>query len=104
MQERADDERANRGVHVEHGDDGMSWLSAYLPASQAAAIDERLTREANWPLCRNHHKLKGHGAIMCHLPSGRQKPAERTAHSPPLGDVSWGEHHSAQIVVAELPG
>lgn len=46
MTERADDERSRRGVHVEHGDDGMSWLSAYLPAFQAAAIDKRLTKEA----------------------------------------------------------
>jgi len=241
--ERADDERAKRGVHVEHGDDGMSWLSAYLPAFQAAAIDKRLTREAKalgadderntqqrradllaswlttnesgepangadiavtisaeslagvnedpivsadgswvmpaewitnlvktgdvlwhriitdlaggtldhtylgrfapdvlakaiafrdavcqvpgctrsaqecdgdhriawphgptnganlWSLCRRHHKLKSHGSITWHLPSGRQMPAERTAHSPPLGDVSWGEHHLAQILV-----
>ena len=46
MSERAEDERTRRGVHVEHGDDGMSWLSAYLPAFQAAAIDKRLTKEA----------------------------------------------------------
>ena len=46
MTERAKDERLKRGVHVEHGDDGMSWLSAYLPAFQAAAIDKRLTKEA----------------------------------------------------------
>jgi hypothetical protein len=43
---RSDEEREKRGVHVQHGDDGMSWLSAYLPAIQAAAIDKRLTREA----------------------------------------------------------
>ncbi len=246
--ERADGERAKRGVHVEHGDDGMSWLSAYLPAFMAAAIDKRLTKEAKalgadderntqqrradlltswlttnehgepaigadvavtisaeslagvnadpivsadgswvipvewvtellaggnvlwhriitdttggtldhtyfgrfapdilakaitfrdgvcqapgctrsaqecdgdhriawphgptsganlWSLCRRHHKLKGHDAITWHLPSGRQKPAERTAHSPSLGDASWGEHHLAQTLVAQLPG
>jgi hypothetical protein len=242
--ERSDDERAKRGVHVEHGDDGMSWLSAYLPAFQAAAIDKRLTREAKalgadddrntqqrrvdllaswlttnesgepalhadvavaisaeslagvnadpivsadgswvipaewitdllktgdvlwhriitdpaggtldhtylgrfapetlakaiafrdgvcqapgctrpadecdedhrhpwphgptsgrnmWPLCRRHHKLKGHQAITWHLPSGRRVTAERNAHSPPLGDVSWGEHHLAHFLVS----
>lgn len=241
--ERADDERAKRGVHVEHGDDGMSWLSAYLPAFQAAAIDKRLTKEAKalgadddrntqqrradllaswlttnesgepalhadvavtisaealagfnadpivsadgswvipaewindllntgnvlwhriitdpaggtldhtylgrfapdvltkaiafrdgvcqapgctrsaqecdgdhrvawphgptsaanmWSLCRRHHKLKGHGAITWHLPSGREKPAEQASHSPPLGDISWGEDLLAQILV-----
>ncbi|MGH3473917.1 MAG: DUF222 domain-containing protein, partial [Aeromicrobium sp.] len=242
--ERAEEERAQRRVHVEHGDDGMAWLSAYLPSYQAAAIDKRLTKEAKalasddgrntqqrradlfaswlttnesgepavgadvavtisaeslagvnsdpivaadgswviptewignllghgnvlwhrlitdpaggtldhtylgrftpevltkaiafrdgvcqapgctrsaqecdrdhrnpwphgptsgsnlWPLCRRHHKLKSHGSITWHLPSGRQRPAERTAHSPPLGDVSWGEHHLAQILIA----
>ena len=241
--DRADDERAKRGVHVEHGDDGMSWLSAYLPAFQAAAIDKRLAREAKalgadderntqqrradllaswlttnesgepalhadvavtisaeslagfnsdpvvsadgswviparwikdliktgdvlwhriitdpaggtldhtyfgrfapgilskaiafrdgvcqapgctrsaqecdgdhrvawphgptsganlWSLCRRHHKLKGHGAITWHLPSGREKPVERAEHSRPLGDISWGEDHLALILV-----
>ncbi len=241
--ERAEEERASRGVVVEHGDEGMSWLSAYLPALQAAAIDRRLTREAKalgadderttqqrradlfaswlttnetgepaigadvavtisaeslaginadpivasdgsfvvpaawitdllagesalwhriitdpsggvldhtylgrfapetltkaiefrdgvcqapgctrsahecdgdhriawphgptsganvWSLCRRHHRLKGHQAITWQLPSGRERPAERTAHSPPLGDVSWGEHHLAQTLV-----
>ena len=242
--ERADEERAKRGVHVEHGDDGMSWLSAYLPAFMATAIDNRLTKEAKalgadddrntqqrradllaswltsnesgepalhadvavtisaeslagvnadpivsvdgswvipagwikdlvktgdvlwhriitdpaggtldhtylgrfapvilakaiafrdgvcqapgctrsaqacdgdhriawphgptsganmWSLCRRHHKLKGHGAITWQLPSGKERPAERTAHSPPLGDISWGEDHLARIIVA----
>jgi len=46
MTERAEDERTKRGVHLEHGDDGMSWLSAYLPSFMAAAIDKRLTKEA----------------------------------------------------------
>lgn len=57
-----------------------------------------------WPLCRRHHNLKSHGAITWHLPSGRQRPAERSAHSPPLGDISRGEHHLAQILVGKLPG
>lgn len=245
LKERADDERARRGVDLEHGDDGMSLLRAYLPSNVAAAIDKRLTREAKalgsederttqqrradllaawlttneagevavhadiavtisaealagvnadpiisadgswvmpaewitdllaggnslwhriiadptggtldhtylgrfapeilakavafrdgvcqgpgctrpaqecdgdhrvawphgptsganiWPLCRSHHKLKSHGAITWHLPSGQQKPAERVAHSPPLGDVSWGEHHLAGVLVEQ---
>jgi hypothetical protein len=53
-----------------------------------------------WSLCRRHHQLKGHEVITWQLPSGRQKPAERTAHSPPLADVSWGEHHLAQMLSA----
>jgi hypothetical protein len=44
--ERAEDERAKRGVFVEHGDDGMAWLSVYGPSFQVAAVDKRLTKEA----------------------------------------------------------
>ncbi len=47
--ERADAERANRYVSVRHGDDGMGWLSAYLPSHQLAAIESRLTRAARKP-------------------------------------------------------
>lgn len=241
--ERAEDERAKRGVHVEPCDDGMSWLSAYLPAYQAAAIDKRLSKAAKalgalderntqqrradllaswltthesgepavgadvavtisaeslagvngdplvsadgswvipaewitdllasgnvlwhriitdpaghtldhtymgrfapdvlskavgfrdgvcrapgctrtaaecdgdhripwphgptsgtniWSLCRRHHKLKSHEAIRWALPSGREVPVEQSAHSPPIPDPSWAEHHLALIVV-----
>ena len=241
---RADDERKERRVQVLHGDDGMSWLSAYLPSYVAAAIDKRLTREATslgadddrnlqqrradllaawmttsdagepaihtdiavtisaealagvnadpiiasdgswvlpaawisdllaagnvvwhriitdpagqtldhtylgrfapetlataisfrdgvcqapgctrsaeqcdrdhrvphpegptsganmWALCRRHHQLKGHQVLRWMLPSGREAPVEKSTHSPPLGDISWGEHHLATIVVA----
>ncbi len=38
--------RDERGVWVEPGRDGMSWLTAHLPATEAAAIDDRLTRLA----------------------------------------------------------
>ncbi len=44
--ERAEAERADRRVEVAHGEDGMSWLSAYLPSHVAAAIGKRLTFEA----------------------------------------------------------
>nr|MCW2729141.1 endonuclease [Aeromicrobium sp.] len=44
--ERADDERANRHVSVNHTDDSMAWLNAYLPSHEAAAIEARLRREA----------------------------------------------------------
>src|SRR5664279_3896805 len=44
--ERAEAERADRNVDVVHGDDGMAWLNAYLPSHVAAAIMNRLTREA----------------------------------------------------------
>ncbi len=44
--ERAEAERADRRVDITHGEDGMSWLNAYLPSHMAAAIDKRLTFEA----------------------------------------------------------
>ncbi len=44
--ERAEHERTQRRVDIEHGDDAMSWLTAYLPSHVAAAIDKRLTFEA----------------------------------------------------------
>jgi len=43
---RAEAERADRRVTIEHGDDGMSWISAYLPSPAAAAIERRLHHEA----------------------------------------------------------
>ncbi|MRJ77529.1 DUF222 domain-containing protein [Aeromicrobium sp. SMF47] len=48
--ERADTERADRRVTVTHGDDSMSWLNAYLPSHQAAAIEARLRKEARKPV------------------------------------------------------
>lgn len=47
--ERSNAERANRYVSVRHGDDGMGWLSAYLPSHQLAAIEGRLHRAARKP-------------------------------------------------------
>ncbi|EFQ82915.1 HNH endonuclease domain protein [Aeromicrobium marinum DSM 15272] len=44
--ERADEERKHRCVEVRHTDDGMAWLTAYLPSHVAAAIDKRLSKEA----------------------------------------------------------
>jgi len=44
--ERAEDGRANRGVSIVHGDDGMSGLLADLPSTWVAAIDKRLTNAA----------------------------------------------------------
>ncbi len=44
--ERAEAERTKRHVHIEHVDDGMAWLNAYLPSHQAAAIATRLRRDA----------------------------------------------------------
>ena len=45
--DRAENERQNRRVVLDQGDDAMAWLSAYLPSHVAAAIDKRLTKEAN---------------------------------------------------------
>ncbi|MFL6090602.1 MAG: DUF222 domain-containing protein [Aeromicrobium sp.] len=39
---RADEERRKRYVRIVHGDDGMSWVDAYVPSHLAAAIDVRL--------------------------------------------------------------
>jgi hypothetical protein len=44
--ERAEDEREKRHVSVQHGDDSMGWLSAYLPSHELAAIEDRLRRGA----------------------------------------------------------
>ncbi|GAA2070077.1 HNH endonuclease signature motif containing protein [Aeromicrobium halocynthiae] len=48
--ERAEKARDERYVQVTHLDDGMSWLSAYLPSHQAAAVMKRLDRAARTPL------------------------------------------------------
>ena len=48
--ERADDERAKRHVSVQHGDDSMGWLSAYLPSHELAAIEDRLHKDARRPV------------------------------------------------------
>ncbi|GAA1746190.1 HNH endonuclease signature motif containing protein [Aeromicrobium alkaliterrae] len=47
--ERAEAERAKRHVHIEHLDDGMALLQAYLPSHHAAAIGARLERLAKQP-------------------------------------------------------
>ena len=44
--ERANTERENRHVQVVQGDDAMAWLTAHLPAHQAAAIATRLRTAA----------------------------------------------------------
>lgn len=40
------DARRERCVYVQTGEDGMSWLSALLPSTQAAAIDTKLEKAA----------------------------------------------------------
>lgn len=44
--QRAAFERADRHVRTEHGEDGMAWVSGYVPSIAAAAIDRRLDRIA----------------------------------------------------------
>ncbi|MGH3474590.1 MAG: DUF222 domain-containing protein [Aeromicrobium sp.] len=44
--ERAEAERVNRHVDVFHGEEGMSWLYAYLPSYVVAAVAKRLDKEA----------------------------------------------------------
>jgi hypothetical protein len=47
--ERAEEERTKRHVSVQHGDDSMGWLNAYLPSHQLAAIEDRVRRAARRP-------------------------------------------------------
>lgn len=47
---RADTARRDRHVSIRHGDDAMSWLNAYLPSHEAAAIEQRLRAEARRPV------------------------------------------------------
>jgi hypothetical protein len=42
--ERAEAERAHRRVEAFHGDEGMSWLNAYLPSHVIAAVTRRLEK------------------------------------------------------------
>lgn len=44
--EQAERARADRHVTIQHTDEGMAWLNAYLPSPIAAAIEARLTRAA----------------------------------------------------------
>jgi hypothetical protein len=44
--ERAEEERTKRHVSVQHGDDSMGWLNAYLPSHELAAIADRLGKGA----------------------------------------------------------
>lgn len=43
---RADEERRQRRVEINHTDDGMAWINAYVPAFVAAAADRRLDARA----------------------------------------------------------
>ncbi|WP_375002849.1 DUF222 domain-containing protein [Aeromicrobium sp. CTD01-1L150] len=56
--QRAEAEREHRTVEVTHGDDGMSWVNAYLPSHAAAAIATRLRREAK-ALGANDDRTRG---------------------------------------------
>ena len=48
--DRAEKARDQRHVSLHHLEDGMSWLSAYLPSHQAAAAMKRLDRAARVPV------------------------------------------------------
>ncbi|GAA2075786.1 HNH endonuclease signature motif containing protein [Aeromicrobium halocynthiae] len=48
--DRAEKAREQRHVSLHHLEDGMSWLSAYLPSHQAAAVMKRLDRAARIPV------------------------------------------------------
>ncbi len=48
--DRAEKAREQRYVALHHLEDGMSWLSAYLPSHQAAAVMRRLDRSARVPV------------------------------------------------------
>lgn len=46
VNERAEKERADRNVRVEHGDNGMGWMTIFGPSFILAAVDKRATKEA----------------------------------------------------------
>jgi hypothetical protein len=48
--ERAEEERAKRYVSVQHGDDSMGYLSAYLASHELAAIEDRIRKGARRPV------------------------------------------------------
>ena len=43
QKDRARDEHARRGVYVDHGEDGMSWIHSYLSTIDATRIDSLLS-------------------------------------------------------------
>jgi hypothetical protein len=45
--ERAEAGRAERRIDIDHGDDAMGWLIARLPSFVLAAIDRRLSKDAD---------------------------------------------------------
>jgi hypothetical protein len=47
--ERAEDEKAKRHVSIQHGDDSMGYLGAYLASHELAAVADRLRKEARRP-------------------------------------------------------
>jgi hypothetical protein len=57
--ERAEEERAKRHVSVEHGDDSMGWLNAYLPSHELAAIENRLRKDARRPVDPDDERTVG---------------------------------------------
>jgi hypothetical protein len=86
--------------------DGVCQAPGCARPSAECDIDHRVPHPAGptsgrnlWPLCRRHHRLKGHQVLQWTLPSGRVVPAERVAHSPPIGEGSLGEHRLAQLLV-----
>jgi hypothetical protein len=86
--------------------DGVCQAPGCTRPSTECDIDHRVPHPQGptagrnlWPLCRRHHQLKSHDVLRWTLPSGRDLPAERVAHSPPMADVSHGEHHVARFLV-----
>ncbi|HUP99737.1 MAG TPA: DUF222 domain-containing protein, partial [Aeromicrobium sp.] len=62
--QRAERERADRSVDVQHGDDGMSWLTLYNTSFAIAAIDKRLTKEAKAMGADDPRTLQQRGADL----------------------------------------
>ncbi len=48
--ERAEDERTKRHVSIQHGDDSMGYLGAYLASHELAAIADRIRKGARRPV------------------------------------------------------
>ena len=86
--ERAETERAKRHVRIEHTDDGMAWLQAYLPSHHAAAIENRLERLAKTR--RSTDKAGGAVGGPVEAADGSwQVPADWLLESAFAGEAFW---------------
>ena len=91
--------RLQRGVWVEQASDGMAWLRALLPATEAAAIHERLSHVA-WQL-RSTDAFDGDGvqdqAVKTGSTAGLVTPSEESS-APPVVPRSMHERRADALI------